>query len=137
MRKILSLCVLLCVGSLGLAQEEKGHGKIHGSVVDAETNQPVEFANVALLDPATQKPVDGSVADMKGEFVINKVATGTYTVAVSFIGYETQTIEGIAVEDKRDDVDLYAEAMERLCVEARPPTETSKVLEDIRRDLES
>ncbi|MEV0130239.1 helix-turn-helix transcriptional regulator [Dactylosporangium sp. NPDC050688] len=39
--------------------------------------------------------------------------------------------------DKRDDVDLYAEAMERLCVEARPPTETQKVLEEIRRDLES
>jgi hypothetical protein len=37
--------------------------------------------------------------------------------------------------DKRDDVDLYAEAMERLCVEARPPTETAKILEDIRRDL--
>ncbi|MER7002062.1 helix-turn-helix transcriptional regulator [Dactylosporangium sp. NPDC000555] len=37
--------------------------------------------------------------------------------------------------DKRDDVDLYAEAMERLCVEARPPTETSKVLVDIRKDL--
>ncbi|MDG6104202.1 helix-turn-helix domain-containing protein [Dactylosporangium aurantiacum] len=39
--------------------------------------------------------------------------------------------------DKRDDVDLYAEAMERLCVEARPPTDTQKVLEEIRRDLES
>jgi hypothetical protein len=39
--------------------------------------------------------------------------------------------------DKRDDVDLYAEAMERLCVEARPPTETSKVLEDIRADLDA
>jgi len=37
--------------------------------------------------------------------------------------------------DKRDDVDLYAEAMERLCVEARPPTETAKILEEIRRDL--
>ena len=106
MKKILSLCVLLFMGYLIQAQDEKGHAKIHGSVVDAETNQPVEFANVALLDPATQKPVDGSVADMNGEFVINKVATGTYAVAISFIGYETQTIEGIAVEEKRDDVNL-------------------------------
>ncbi|MER7279531.1 helix-turn-helix transcriptional regulator [Dactylosporangium sp. NPDC000244] len=39
--------------------------------------------------------------------------------------------------DKRDDVDLYAEAMERLCVEARPPMDTSKILEDIRKDLDS
>jgi hypothetical protein len=33
--------------------------------------------------------------------------------------------------DKVEDVDLYAEAMERLCVEAEPPTQTSKVLEKI------
>lgn len=39
--------------------------------------------------------------------------------------------------DKRDDVDLYAEAMERLCVEARPPTDTSRVLEEIRKDLDA
>ena len=39
--------------------------------------------------------------------------------------------------DKRDDVDLYAEAMERLCVEARPPTDTAKILEDIRKDLDA
>ncbi|WP_433218232.1 helix-turn-helix domain-containing protein [Dactylosporangium sp. CS-047395] len=39
--------------------------------------------------------------------------------------------------DKRDDVDLYAEAMERLCVEARPPTETAKILEDIRKEFDA
>jgi outer membrane receptor protein involved in Fe transport len=105
MKKILSLAVLLIVG-LHVFAQQKGNGKIHGSVIDAESNQPVEFANVALLDPATQKPVDGAVADEKGKFVINKVAAGTYSVAISFIGYETQTIESITVEDKRDDVNL-------------------------------
>ncbi|WP_433058964.1 helix-turn-helix domain-containing protein [Dactylosporangium sp. CS-033363] len=39
--------------------------------------------------------------------------------------------------DKRDDVDLYAEAMERLCVEARPPTETAKILEEIRKEFDA
>ncbi|WP_344084128.1 helix-turn-helix transcriptional regulator [Luedemannella helvata] len=37
--------------------------------------------------------------------------------------------------DKRDDVDHYAEAMERLCVEAEPPTRTTEILEGILRDL--
>ena len=106
MKKFLSLCVLLVMGFYVLAQDEKGNGKIHGSVVDTETNQPVEYANIALVDPTTQKPVDGAVADDKGKFLINKVAPGIYSVAVSFIGYETQTIEGIKVEDKRDDVNL-------------------------------
>src|SRR5882672_1362463 len=82
-----------------------GNAKISGTVMDADDNTPVEFANVALLDPATGKPVDGSVCDDKGAFSINKVAEGTYNVAVSFIGYETQTINNIKI-DKKSDVNL-------------------------------
>jgi hypothetical protein len=33
--------------------------------------------------------------------------------------------------DKREDVELYAAAMERLCVEAEPPTRTPDILSDI------
>jgi hypothetical protein len=36
--------------------------------------------------------------------------------------------------DKRDDVDHYAAAMERLCIEADPPTHTAEILEEILRD---
>ena len=36
--------------------------------------------------------------------------------------------------DKRDDVDNYAAAMERLCIEADPPTHTAEILDEILRD---
>jgi hypothetical protein len=39
--------------------------------------------------------------------------------------------------DKRDDVDHYAVAMERLCVEAEPPARTVDVLTNILKDLEA
>jgi hypothetical protein len=39
--------------------------------------------------------------------------------------------------DKRDDVDHYAAAMERLCVEAEPPARTVDVLTNILKDLEA
>jgi transcriptional regulator with XRE-family HTH domain len=38
--------------------------------------------------------------------------------------------------DKRDDVDLYAEAMETLCVEADPPSNTAETLRRILRDFD-
>src|SRR5688572_5849130 len=105
MKKILSLLFLLTT-ALGAFAQEKGNARIYGSVVDAETNQPVEYANVALVDPNTQKPIDGAVCDDKGKFEILKVGTGTYSISISFIGYETQTIGQITVEEKRDDVAL-------------------------------
>ncbi|HET6541223.1 MAG TPA: hypothetical protein VFG46_12110, partial [Chryseolinea sp.] len=69
MKKIFTL--IFCTGfslaavaqnpSAGAPAQEpaKGHAKIFGSIIDAESNQPVEFANVALIDPNTSKPVDG------------------------------------------------------------------------------
>jgi hypothetical protein len=38
--------------------------------------------------------------------------------------------------DKRDDVDRYAAAMERLCVEAEPPARTAEILEAIMREFD-
>lgn len=85
------------------AQEKpKGNNKITGTVIDANTRQPVEFATIALTD-ASGKIIDGTVADDKGKFSIAKLGAGSFTVTVSFIGYETQHIP--VTLDKKD-VDL-------------------------------
>lgn len=84
-----------------------GNGKITGIVRDSTNAQPVEFANIALIDPATKKPVNGAVADDKGKFTINKVATGNYVVEISFIGYGTKRIP-VKITDKKKDVELGA-----------------------------
>jgi outer membrane receptor protein involved in Fe transport len=86
----------------------RGNGKITGTVVDSTTNQPVPFATVALTDPATNKPLDGSVADEAGKFIIAKVGEGTYKVLISFIGYQTKTVANVRLGNRRDDVDLGA-----------------------------
>jgi outer membrane receptor protein involved in Fe transport len=84
---------------------EKGEGRISGTIIDSSTSQPVEFATVALMDPATNKPVDGTVADEKGKFTVNKVASGTYKVVISFIGYESYSQE-VAISDRKSTVDM-------------------------------
>lgn len=83
-----------------------GNGKISGVVQDGDNSAPVEFATVALHDAATGKVVNGAVADDKGKFTITKVSDGMYNVVISFIGYETQTINGIKVEGKNNDINL-------------------------------
>ena len=83
----------------------KGNSKISGFVVDSALTQAVEYATIALLDKATQKPVDGTIADDKGKFSLTKVAEGEYTLLFRFIGYSPKTIDGIKVE-KGKDIDL-------------------------------
>jgi outer membrane receptor protein involved in Fe transport len=92
-------------GSVPVASLE-GNGKISGTVVDAENNAPVEFATIALHDAASNKVVNGTVADGKGKFVITKIEDGTYNVVISFIGYETQTISNLKVAGKDNEINV-------------------------------
>jgi ferric enterobactin receptor len=71
----------------------KGNSKISGSVTDSTTNKAVEFASIALLDKATNKVLDGTMADENGKFTLNKVVAGSFKVQVTFIGYNAKTID--------------------------------------------
>jgi len=107
MKNLLTLITLLSLASVLSAQDQsaKGNGKISGIIMDAKTNQPVEFATVALTD-AAGKTIDGTIADAKGKFTIIKVADGTYSVVISFIGYETITKGNLVLEGKKNDLNL-------------------------------
>lgn len=84
----------------------KGNSTIIGMVKDSVTGNAVEFANVALMDVVTNKPVNGTMCDADGKFEITKVAEGNYYIVISFLGYEATTIRGIKVSDKKDEINL-------------------------------
>lgn len=108
MKIIITLSILILSGYLLLAQDSttpKGNGKITGIVRDSTNSQPVEFANVALIDPKTNKPVNGAVADEKGKFSITKIPNGNYFVDISFIGYDTKRIP-IKIAEKKGEIEL-------------------------------
>ncbi len=107
MKKLFILITLLSLTAVLSAQDQtpKGNGKISGTVIDTKTNQPVEFATVALTD-ASGKTIDGTIADAKGKFTISKVADGTYSLVISFIGYETITKSDLVIEGKKSDINV-------------------------------
>jgi outer membrane receptor protein involved in Fe transport len=83
----------------------KGDGKIFGTVTDATSGEPVEFATVAINDPATGKPIDGTVCDDKGKFDVRQIPNGNYKVVISFIGYETYS-QDVVISDRRSSIDM-------------------------------
>jgi outer membrane receptor protein involved in Fe transport len=108
MKRLFTLLILFSSNHLLQAQDStlpKGNGKITGIVRDSTNSQAVEFANVALIDPKTNKPVNGAVADEKGKFSITKIANGNYFVEISFIGYDTKRI-AIKIAEKKGEIEL-------------------------------
>jgi len=90
------LAVACCYGVMA-----QGHSKITGTVNDSTARTPVEFATVALVESASGKAVDGAICDEKGKFTINKVAAGSYHLAITFIGFETKNVP-LKVEGNKD-----------------------------------
>lgn len=105
-KPLLLFFVAMAASTLLLAKpEEANSGKITGIVIDSATNKGVEFANVALLDAATKKPVNGEMCDGDGKFTISKIPFGNYIVSITFIGYSTKQIP-IQLTSSRSSINL-------------------------------
>lgn len=84
-------------------------GSITGRVIDADTENPLPGVNI-VLSGTTQ----GAATDANGNYTIDGVAPGTYDVHASFIGYQTQIVEDVVVEEDEVttlDIRLEPEAM--------------------------
>lgn len=67
-------------------------GKIAGNVVDALTKEPLVGANVLI-----EGTFLGGSTDADGDFYIINIPVGTYTITVSYIGYQTIIYPGVRV----------------------------------------
>ncbi|MDQ3534555.1 MAG: carboxypeptidase-like regulatory domain-containing protein, partial [Bacteroidota bacterium] len=86
-------------------ESPKGNAQLTGIIVDGATDEPVPFATIALLDITTEKPLDGTVADVEGKFTISKISRGNYILLTSFMGYDPLKIP-VTITDNRESVEL-------------------------------
>ncbi len=84
--------VLLACALLGATGAFAGLGKIAGTVKDAQTGAPLPGANLTIAGTSF-----GANSDANGNYFILNVPPGTYSMRVTFIGYETKAINNIAV----------------------------------------
>ncbi|UOQ65747.1 carboxypeptidase-like regulatory domain-containing protein [Hymenobacter volaticus] len=88
---------------LALPETPKGAGRVTGTVLDAATKKPVQFATVALLPATGETPIDGTACDERGRFALKGLAPGAYRVQISFLGYGNRT-ENVTVSDGTTDL---------------------------------
>lgn len=71
--------------------------KVRGTVIDADTRQPLLGANVILMDTEL-----GTVTDSTGQFVLAKVPVGRYQIQASYLGYQTHLVHEVLVESGKE-----------------------------------
>ncbi|WP_298880419.1 TonB-dependent receptor [uncultured Polaribacter sp.] len=89
MKKITLLLFCFLTSTFLLAQKpgNKPGITISGKVVDAKTNQPLEYATIVLKNTKTQK-ISGGITNEKGTFSL-QIQKGNYEISVEFISFKT------------------------------------------------
>ena len=85
------LLVLLLLPVLSVAQRAQ---RIKGSVVDKESKTPLIGVSIAVADI---NPGMGAASDADGHFVIDSVPVGKHTITISYVGYQSITMNDVLV----------------------------------------
>lgn len=74
--------------------------KIFGKVLDAKTNQPLEYATVIIKNTETQK-ISGGITDLEGKFSIT-LPSATYKISVEFISFKSKEYPVQTITSNKD-----------------------------------
>ena len=120
----LALCAWMWGGAPVSAQQTSAQqttaqtGQISGKLLDGQTGDPLVGGGVYLEGIRL-----GAMADLNGDFTIQSVPVGTYTLVAAYVGYTQTRVTGVTVapgRSSRYDLALQPEAfqMEEVVVEA-------------------
>jgi hypothetical protein len=89
------LCLLFTI----YAQSQNLTQVVRGTVIDAETQMPLPFANISVTSLST--PI-GTTTNNDGVFRLENVPVGRHTIQFSFIGYKSKIIAELMVTSGKE-----------------------------------
>ncbi len=107
---IIFMAIVICAIGCGPPFKAPPSGQIAGLITDKETGEPVIGATVML--PGTQL---GAMTDLDGQYTIEGVPPGVYTVKMSSVEYETAEVADVVV--KIDQTTVVSRTLERAVVD--------------------
>lgn len=92
------LMVMVLFPAIIVAQEK---GTLKGVITDSKNGETLIGATV-LIKGTTQ----GTISDINGAYIIENLATGNYTLSVSFVGYSNQEKEVVVQNGQKTEVNF-------------------------------
>ena len=117
---------LLFLGLISIlfAQRPQGGGpgnfsklKLTGIVLDKETQEPLEYATISLINKRFPERIQGGITDAKGNFNL-EVFPGQYTISIDYIGFDKINIENKVLRENEDlgriELEIAAETLQEV-----------------------
>jgi outer membrane receptor protein involved in Fe transport len=111
--KILVTTIFLLTSIISFAQPAPNEnemamrsGRIKGLIVDSNTQQPMEYANIAIYNKRDSSLVTGGITNSNGQFEIGGLSFGVYYAEANFIGYEKVSLPEFRIIPTNQTVDI-------------------------------
>lgn len=76
-------------------------GTIKGTILDNNNSYPIEYASVSLINPVDNVIISADISAKNGNFAVQNIKPGNYTIKIYFIGYEQKVLENIKIEENQ------------------------------------
>lgn len=104
MRKLFLLLSAFIVTNIIHAQT--GNNSITGTVINADSKAPLEYATVTIFIIDQTKPLTGTTTDNTGSFTLPEIPAGQFTLVIENIGYSTYTKKDLVIDKKNAIINL-------------------------------
>ena len=92
----ITLTIFISITTIQLYAQTTGSGKLTGKVVDVQNNETIPFASAVVMDRKTKAIVKTGQTDMNGTLVITGIPDGTFTIKISYVGYQTLVRDSVS-----------------------------------------
>lgn len=102
--------IILFLLMVTAAQSQTVRGGITGAVKNVDTKISIPLANIVI--PGTTK---GTTTDLDGNFIIENLEPGNYSLSISYIGYQKRIITDVIVRPGRNtqmDIEIKSVSLE-------------------------
>lgn len=90
----------------GQAGPRPSIGILKGKVIDESTGLPIEYGTIAILSIRDSSLAGGTITEPSGNFKVEQIQAGKYSVRVQYMGYETLIINDIFFKPSSPEVNL-------------------------------
>jgi hypothetical protein len=99
-RKIIQIIITSALVLTGSLQAQTGFVQnVKGIIVDKSSQTPLNGANVIIVN---SDPLNGTVTDLNGNFILKNVPVGRQSLKVSFIGYQSIELTELIVSSAKE-----------------------------------
>ena len=112
--------------------DQQKNCRIKGKVIDSSTKETIAFATVVIYDK-NRKSIGGVISGDQGDFEIENIPAGKYTVEVQFIGYDNY-IKELEIKSSATEMDLgtiaitnIGQSLDEVTIKADKPLFVQKV----------